>query len=168
MNAPQPEPRLFHLVRPSSAPPRAVPRALIGAVGRGRLVTVAEGVEWSDGTVTLRWRGQWPATSAWEGGIDAVLAVHGHNGTTEIRWLPTSTPPISTAQALTDPPTGTAEASAPPATSTEAASQAAGGRWSTREWTDWAAASALRLAAPGVDGRCVNCGLVWPCLSCGP
>lgn len=149
MNTPQPEPRLFHLVRPS-----------------GAADTLAEGVEWSDGTVTLRWRGQWPATSAWEGGIDAVLAVHGHNGTTEIRWLPTSPPPTSTAQAPAEPPTGTA--SAPPATGTADPSQAADGRRSTLEWTDWAAASALRLAAPGVDGRCVNCGLVWPCLSCGP
>jgi hypothetical protein len=37
--------------------------------------------------VSLRWRGQWPATSAWEGGLEAVLAVHGHSGATEVRWL---------------------------------------------------------------------------------
>ncbi|WP_328327569.1 hypothetical protein OHA70_01270 [Kribbella sp. NBC_00382] len=134
MNTPQSEPRLFHLVRPPGASPVA------GAAG---LVIVAEGVEWSDGTVTLRWRGRWPATSAWEGGIAAVLAVHGQNGTTKLRWL--STPSPSTTAA---PPLGTTSTPAP-----ESSLAAVGG---------------LRLAAPGVDGRCVSCGLVWPCLSCGP
>jgi hypothetical protein len=143
MNTPQPEPRLFHLVRPSGASP--VAGASAGAAG---LVTVAEGVEWSDGTVTLRWRGRWPATSAWEGGIAAVLAVHGRNGTTKLRWLP-APPPGATATPTADGSgTGGAEPIVP--------------------WTDWQAVGGLRLAAPGVDGRCVSCGLVWPCLSCGP
>ncbi|WP_350274758.1 hypothetical protein [Kribbella sp. HUAS MG21] len=48
---------------------------------------VAEGVEWSDGTVALRWGGQYPTTTVWQDGIDALLAVHGHNGATTIRWL---------------------------------------------------------------------------------
>ncbi|WP_433007847.1 hypothetical protein [Kribbella sp. CA-294648] len=123
MNTPQPEPRLFHLVRPSG--------------------TVAEGVEWSDGAVTLRWRGQWPVTSVWEGGVDAVLAVHGRNGA-ELRWLPT-----------------------PPGAAAPAGTAAAGGR-PAEQRMDWQVVNGLRLAAPGVDGRCVSCGLVWPCLSCGP
>ena len=132
MNTPQPEPRLFHLVRPSGASP--VAGATTGAAG---LVTVAEGVEWSDGTVTLRWRGRWPATSAWEGGIAAVLAVHGRNGTTKLHWLSAAPPSTPSKPAPAPEPIPTA-------------------------------VSGLRLAAPGVDGRCVSCGLVWPCLSCGP
>jgi hypothetical protein len=136
MNIPQPEPRLFHLVRPSGAEAGFGPST--GAAGP---VTVAEGVEWSDGTVALRWWGRWPATSAWEGGIAAVLAVHGHNGTTKLRWL--SAPPPRTAPAPSTAPTPTPE-------------------------PFLTALSGLRLAAPGVDGRCVSCGLVWPCLSCGP
>ncbi|NEA33924.1 hypothetical protein [Streptomyces sp. SID13031] len=135
MNTPQPEPRLFHLVRSSGASPEAESRA---AAGR---VIVADGVEWSDGTVTLRWRGQWPATSVWEGGIDAVLAVHARSGATELHWFPAPKPLPSTTTAPAPPPTGA---------------------------VDWQALSGLRLAAPGVDGRCVSCGLIWPCLSCGP
>jgi hypothetical protein len=134
MNTPQPEPRLFHLVRPSGASPMA--GAVVGASTWVEPVTVAEGVEWSDGTVTLRWRGRWPATSAWEGGIAAVLAVHGRNGTTKLRWLP----------AAPAGPTGSVPAPESMLTGM----------------------SGLRLAAPGVDGRCVSCGGVWPCLSCGP
>lgn len=52
--------------------------------------TLAEGVEWPDGTVTLRWRGPWPSTSTWDGGVDSVLAVHGTAGRTQIHWLPTA------------------------------------------------------------------------------
>lgn len=48
---------------------------------------VAEGVEWSDGSVALHWRGRWPTTTVYEtGGIEAVLAIHGHNGATEVVW----------------------------------------------------------------------------------
>lgn len=56
--------------------------------------TVAEGVEFSDGTVALRWldidhdsenyqRGVRPTTVIHES-IDAVIALHGHNGSTRI------------------------------------------------------------------------------------
>ncbi|MDX6264471.1 MAG: hypothetical protein QOH84_6159 [Kribbellaceae bacterium] len=184
MNTPQPEPRLFHLVRPTGASPAAGSSAGASAgssIGAAGLVTVAEGVEWSDGTVTLRWRGRWPATSAWEGGIAAVLAVHGRNGTTKLRWLPTP-PPGTTPEPA---PPGTTPESAPTAEAAQTAGSApaaddsgtggsgtdgsgAGGVGPTVPWRDWQAASGLRLAAPGVDGRCVSCGLVWPCLSCGP
>jgi hypothetical protein len=234
MNTPQPEPRLFHLVRPSG--------------------TVAEGVEWSDGTVTLRWRGQWPVTSVWEGGVDAVLAVHGRHGAAELRWLAAgaaaspataarpsaavspgvaarpsavaspgaAAPPSAVASpgaaappgaaaspgvaappgaaaspGVAAPPSavaspgvaappgaaaapsaaaaaGTAAAGAPATTGTAVApgspaarSGSAGGR-PAEQRMDWQVINGLRLAAPGVDGRCVSCGLVWPCLSCGP
>lgn len=55
-----------------------------GVSGTG---VVAEGVQWSDGSVALHWRGRWPTTTVWEdGGIDAVIAIHGHQGATEIVW----------------------------------------------------------------------------------
>ncbi|HEY9339709.1 MAG TPA: hypothetical protein VIQ79_35025 [Kribbella sp.] len=47
---------------------------------------VAEGVEFSDGAVAVRWLGEHPSTAAW-GGTDDVLHIHGHNGQTEIRWI---------------------------------------------------------------------------------
>jgi hypothetical protein len=56
---------------------------------------VAEGVEWSDGSVALHWRGKWPTTVVWEsGGVDAVLAVHGHDGATNIVWDDESDEPV--------------------------------------------------------------------------
>jgi hypothetical protein len=55
-----------------------------GVSGTG---VVAEGVEWSDGSVALHWRGRWPTTTVYEsGGVDAVLAIHGHAGATQLTW----------------------------------------------------------------------------------
>lgn len=54
---------------------------------------VAEGVVWSDGTVSLRWMGATPSTTFWQAGISAVEAVHGHGGATEIRYLPPARSP---------------------------------------------------------------------------
>lgn len=58
--------------------------------------TVGEGVEFSDGTVVLRWldakseenreRGVRPTTVLHES-LDSVLALHGHNGLTTIELL---------------------------------------------------------------------------------
>lgn len=46
---------------------------------------VAEGVEFSDGVVCLHWVGQWPSSVVhYEKGMEAVEAVHGHNGKTRI------------------------------------------------------------------------------------
>ncbi|WP_329002361.1 hypothetical protein OHA18_04545 [Kribbella sp. NBC_00709] len=70
--------RLFRLVR------HADPS---GVHGTG---TLAEGVEWSDGTVALRWRGPWSSTSTWDC-IGSVLAVHGTGGRTQVHWLPGAT-----------------------------------------------------------------------------
>lgn len=47
---------------------------------------VAEGVEFSDGTVAVRWKGMWPSTTVWPS-IASVIAVHGHDGTTQVQWL---------------------------------------------------------------------------------
>ncbi|GAA1583118.1 hypothetical protein GCM10009789_41140 [Kribbella sancticallisti] len=70
-------PRTFELVRY---------RDLSGVSGTG---VVAEGCVFTDGSVALRWRGNNPATAVWPD-LDSVLAVHGHEGATEVRWLETS------------------------------------------------------------------------------
>lgn len=51
---------------------------------------VAEGAQFSDGTVILRWRPQ-PEKSAkssvavWPD-IESMIAIHGHDGATEVVW----------------------------------------------------------------------------------
>jgi hypothetical protein len=62
-------------------------RDVSGVSGTGE---VAEGVVWSDGSVSLRWCGEHAATTFWQGGLAAMLHVHGHNGTTEVVYLPRS------------------------------------------------------------------------------
>ena len=53
-----------------------------GTSGTG---VVAEGVEFSDGTVALRWTSAWPTSVVFhDRGMAAVEAVHGHNGHTRI------------------------------------------------------------------------------------
>ncbi|HEY0475032.1 MAG TPA: hypothetical protein VGD34_25355 [Kribbella sp.] len=47
---------------------------------------VAEGVQFTDGAVALRWYGDYPTTTVWDG-IDSVIAIHGHQGATEVEWL---------------------------------------------------------------------------------
>ncbi|MGW6277684.1 hypothetical protein [Kribbella sp. NPDC055071] len=74
-------PRTFELVRY---------RDPSGVSGTG---VVAEGCEFSDGSVALRWRGDNPATAVWPD-LDSVLAVHGHQGSTEVRWIEVQPPPI--------------------------------------------------------------------------
>jgi hypothetical protein len=49
---------------------------------------VAEGVEFSDGVVALRWLTEWPSSVVhYERGMESVHAVHGHDGKTRIEWL---------------------------------------------------------------------------------
>jgi hypothetical protein len=69
-----PPPHTFHLVRHHD---------LSGQTGTG---IVAEGVQFSDGTAALRWRGGHPATAVWPN-VEEILAVHGHEGATELVWL---------------------------------------------------------------------------------
>jgi len=55
-----------------------------GVSGTG---VVAEGVEFSDGTVSLRWTSEWPTSVVFhDRGIESVRAVHGHDGRTRIVW----------------------------------------------------------------------------------
>jgi len=53
-----------------------------GVSGTG---AVAEGVEFSDGVVVLRWRGDNPSTVVWAN-LSAALKVHGHDGSTRVQW----------------------------------------------------------------------------------
>lgn len=46
---------------------------------------VAEGVQFTDGTVVIRWRSIYPSTVLWPD-IDAALAIHGHDGKTQVIW----------------------------------------------------------------------------------
>jgi hypothetical protein len=56
-----------------------------GISGRG---VVAEGIEFSDGVVCLRWITEWPSSVVhYDRGIDSVEAVHCHGGATRIVWL---------------------------------------------------------------------------------
>lgn len=68
-------PRPFVLVRHTD---------VSGVSGTG---VVAQGVEFADGTVALRWLSDWPTSVVFhDRGMDAVRAVHGHSGATEIRY----------------------------------------------------------------------------------
>jgi hypothetical protein len=57
---------------------------LSGISGTG---LVAEGVEFGDGRVALRWcvPGRPTSVAVWDE-IEDVLAIHGHDGTTRIEW----------------------------------------------------------------------------------
>ncbi|MBL1100117.1 hypothetical protein [Streptomyces coffeae] len=65
--------RVFHLQRD---------RDVSGVSGTG---TVADGCQWPDSTVTIRWRGDRPSTVNWASLADAEH-VHGHGGATRIVW----------------------------------------------------------------------------------
>ncbi|GAB3952433.1 hypothetical protein GCM10029976_090610 [Kribbella albertanoniae] len=54
-----------------------------GVSGTG---VVAHLVEFLDGSVALRWLGKHPSTAVWAS-LESVLAIHGHLGASEIRWL---------------------------------------------------------------------------------
>lgn len=47
---------------------------------------VAWGVQFPDGKVVTRWNGTVAQTCVWDSIAD-VEAIHGHNGSTEIKWL---------------------------------------------------------------------------------
>lgn len=47
--------------------------------------TVAEGVEFGDGTVVMRWLSDLTSTAIYAS-ISDVVAIHGHNGKTHVVW----------------------------------------------------------------------------------
>jgi hypothetical protein len=72
MNAP----RAFRLVRDVDE---------TGISGTG---IVAEGVEFTDGVVAIRWMGKWPTSVVFhDRGMESLLAVHGHNGKTRVEYV---------------------------------------------------------------------------------
>jgi hypothetical protein len=71
------KPHTFELIRHAD---------ISGVSGTG---TVAEGCVFTDGSVALRWRGRNPSTAVWPD-LDSIIAVHGHSGSTVVRWLDVS------------------------------------------------------------------------------
>jgi hypothetical protein len=47
---------------------------------------IAEGVEFTNGQVALKWLGPHPSVVLWPD-ITHVVAVHGHDGLTELVWI---------------------------------------------------------------------------------
>ncbi|MEU6237392.1 hypothetical protein [Kitasatospora sp. NPDC047058] len=87
------QPRIFHLQRDTD---------ITGVSGTG---IVAHGVQWPDGTVTIRWTGDRPSTVTW-GSIEDAVHVHGHGGHTRIVWADgqpeQAVPPVATLLDLID------------------------------------------------------------------
>lgn len=89
-----------HLLRPR---PFVLHREidLTGISGCG---PIAEGVEWSDGTVSLRWNSKHRTVTFWQDGIASVEAVHGHGGTTRVNYLGGPQASCHPPQTLSQPP----------------------------------------------------------------
>lgn len=63
---------------------------------------VAEGVEFSDGTVAMRWKSrEHQSTSIWSS-LDDLIAIHGHGGLTTIGWIDPPEPMLTAS--ITQPP----------------------------------------------------------------
>jgi hypothetical protein len=56
---------------------------------------IAEGVQWTGGSAALHWMTDWETFVHWPGGVEEILAVHGHLGATVVRWLDEPEPPTS-------------------------------------------------------------------------
>lgn len=54
-----------------------------GVSGEG---TVAYGVQFADGTVVIRWLGDYASTVVWDD-LEKAMQVHGHRGSTRVVWL---------------------------------------------------------------------------------
>lgn len=54
-----------------------------GVSGPGR---VADGVQFEDGQVVVSWKGKHHCVSIWPL-IEDVVAIHGHEGSTEVVWI---------------------------------------------------------------------------------
>jgi hypothetical protein len=46
---------------------------------------VAEGVQFSDDVVVIRWKGEHASTVVWPS-IESAMAIHGHDGKTRVVW----------------------------------------------------------------------------------
>lgn len=66
---------------------RFVLRRSVDVSGVSGLGDVAEGCQFADGTVAIRWStGEHRSTVIWSS-VEAAEAVHGHNGATRVHWL---------------------------------------------------------------------------------
>jgi hypothetical protein len=55
---------------------------------------VANGILWPDGQAVIHWTGSaYPTTTPHPGGMESVLAVHGHGGATRVIWKQIDGPP---------------------------------------------------------------------------
>lgn len=54
-----------------------------GVSGTG---VVAEGIEFSDGSVAIRWKTSRASTTIWNS-VDDAVAIHGHGGLTVLEYL---------------------------------------------------------------------------------
>lgn len=55
--------------------------------GNSGVGIIGEGIEWRGGTADLHWVTDYESFVHWPGGVEEILAVHGHNGATVIRFL---------------------------------------------------------------------------------
>lgn len=55
--------------------------------GQSGVGIIGEGCQWTGGTASLHWMTDYESFVHWPGGVDAILAVHGHQGATVARWL---------------------------------------------------------------------------------
>lgn len=54
--------------------------------GVSGLGVVAEGIEWSNGRITLRWTSQMEAENSY-GNAKVLVQLHGHGGDTVVEWI---------------------------------------------------------------------------------
>ena len=55
--------------------------------GKSGTGIIGEGVSWTGGGAFLHWMTEFESFVHWPGGVDAILAVHGHEGATIARYL---------------------------------------------------------------------------------
>jgi hypothetical protein len=58
-----------------------------GISGVGSTGAVADGVQWPDGTIAVRWRGQPASTTVWPHGLAELLAHYGEGGSASVEWI---------------------------------------------------------------------------------
>lgn len=58
----------------------------VDATGVSGTGVVADGVQYPDECVAMRWRGPWRSLVAYDQGLAAVESIHGHDGKTSVVW----------------------------------------------------------------------------------
>jgi hypothetical protein len=120
-------PRLFRLQRTQD---------VTGVSGPGH---VADGVQFADGTVVMRWLGAYASTVVWDS-LEAAMHVHGHDGTTRAVFGDEPT-------AMTDLDTAICAWLAEPTR-----------KYADRYWSlNGAVDAVLTLHAPDSRGNCSEC-----------